>query len=473
MKFVGVALRGHPVGTAQSPSPTFVATKGKGGFLIKKLKETEYYKKEKVLLVGVELMGKNARFVEESLEELAFLTSSANAEVTCQTTQRRERIDPACFIGRGKASEIKNLCAEQEITTVIFDDDLSPAQQRNLEEIIKCKVIDRTRLILDIFASRARTREGKLQVELAQLTYLLPRLTGKGVTLAQQVGGIGVRGPGEKKLEYDRRKVEERISKLQKEINKVSEHREQQRQRRQRVPLPIIAIVGYTNSGKTTLLNTLTSSHVFVEDKLFSTLDPTIRGLILPNKEKVLLVDTVGFIHKLPHQLVAAFRATLEEVTSSDLLLHIVDTSHPEFKKQIVAVEKVLQELDALGKPMITIFNKMDLIKNKPLLPRLKRKYKDSINISAKKGLGLDRLYDRIIEHFGKDRSTIELVIPQARSDLVNLVYEKGTVLSRKYNGKDILLQAQLDQKTAQRLKEFIKKKRRRAVHGVRGRRSD
>ncbi len=418
-------------------------------------------------------MGKNARFVEESMEELAFLTSSANAEVICQTTQRRERIDAACFIGRGKASEIKNLCAEQEITTVIFDDDLSPAQQRNLEEIIKCKVIDRTRLILDIFASRARTREGKLQVELAQLTYLLPRLTGKGITLAQQVGGIGVRGPGEKKLEYDRRKVEERISKLQKEINKVSEHREQQRQRRQRVPLPIIAIVGYTNSGKTTLLNTLTSSHVFVEDKLFSTLDPTIRGLILPNKEKVLLVDTVGFIHKLPHQLVAAFRATLEEVTSSDLLLHIVDTSHPEFKKQIVAVEKVLQELDALGKPMITIFNKMDLIKNKPLLPRLKRKYKDSISISAKKGLGLDRLYDRIIEHFGKDRSTIELIIPQARSDLVNLVYEKGTVLSRKYNGKDILLQAQLDQKTVQRLKEFIKKKRRRAVHGVRGRRSD
>ena len=418
-------------------------------------------------------MGKNTRLVEESLEELAFLTSSANAEVTCQTTQRRERINPACFIGRGKASEIKNLCAEQEITTVIFDDDLSPAQQRNLEEIIKCKVIDRTRLILDIFASRARTREGKLQVELAQLTYLLPRLTGKGVTLAQQVGGIGVRGPGEKKLEYDRRRVEERISKLQKEINKVSEHREQQRQRRQRVPLPIIAIVGYTNSGKTTLLNTLTSSHVFVEDKLFSTLDPTIRGLILPNKEKVLLVDTVGFIHKLPHQLVAAFRATLEEVTSSDLLLHIVDTSHPEFKKQIVAVEKVLQELDALGKPTITIFNKMDLIKNKPLLPRLKRKYKDSINISAKKGWGLDRLYDRIIEHFGKDRSTIELVIPQARSDLVNLVYEKGTVLSRKYNGKDILLQAQLDQKTVQRLKEFIKKKRRRAVHRVRGRRSD
>ncbi|MCK4802433.1 GTPase HflX [bacterium] len=418
-------------------------------------------------------MGKNARFVEESLEELAFLTSSANAEVTCQTTQRRERIDPACFIGKGKASEIKNLCAEQEITTVIFDDDLSPAQQRNLEEIIKCKVIDRTRLILDIFASRARTREGKLQVELAQLTYLLPRLTGKGVTLAQQVGGIGVRGPGEKKLEYDRRKVEERISKLQKEINKVSEHREQQRQRRQRVPLPIIAIVGYTNSGKTTLLNILTSSHVFVEDKLFSTLDPTIRGLILPNKEKVLLVDTVGFIHKLPHQLVAAFRATLEEVTSSDLLLHIVDTSHPEFQKQIVAVEKVLQELDALGKPMITIFNKMDLIKNKPLLPRLKRKYKDSISISAKKGWGLDRLYDRIIEHFGKDRSTIELVIPQARSELVNLVYEKGTVLSRKYNGKDILLQAQLDQKTVKRLKEFIKKKRRRAVHGLRGRRSD
>ncbi len=304
-----------------------------------------------------------------------------------------------------------------------------------------------------------------MQVELAQLSYLLPRLTGKGVTLAQQVGGIGVRGPGEKQLEYDRRRVKERISRLEKEINKVSEHREQQRQRRQRVPLPIIAIVGYTNSGKTTLLNTLTSSHVFVEDKLFSTLDPTIRRLILPNKEKVLVVDTVGFIHKLPHQLVAAFRATLEEVTSSDLLLHTVDASHPEFQKQIVAVENVLQELDALGKPTITIFNKMDLVKNKPLLPRLERKYKGSLSISAKKGWGLERLHDKIIEHFGKDRRTVDLVIPQARSDLVNMVYEKGTVLSRKYNGKDILLQAQVDQKTAQNLKEFIKKKRRRAVH--------
>ena len=396
---------------------------------------------------------------------MAFLTSSADAEVICQTVQRRERIDPACFIGRGKAFEISNLCAEHEITTVIFDDDLSPAQQRNLEEIINRKVIDRTRLILDIFARRARTQEGKLQVELAQLIYLLPRLTGKGVTLAQQVGGIGVRGPGEKKLEYDRRRVKERITKLQKEINKVSGHREQQRQKRQGVPLPIIALVGYTNSGKTTLLNTLTSSDVFVEDKLFSTLDPTIRRLILPNKQKVLIVDTVGFIHKLPHQLVAAFRATLEEVTFSDLLLHIVDVSHPEFQKQIVAVENVLQELNALGKPMITIFNKTDLVKNSSLLPRLERKYKGNISISAKKGWGLERLYDSIIKHFGKERTTIDLVIPQARNDLVSLVYEKGTVLSRKYNGKDILLQAQLDQRTAQSLKEFIKKKRRRVAH--------
>jgi len=414
--------------------------------------------------VGVELAGKDTRSVEESLEELAFLTGSADAEVVCQTAQRRERIDPTCFIGKGKAFEIRNLCAEHEITTVIFDDDLSPAQQRNLEEIINRKVIDRTRLILDIFAKRARTQEGKLQVELAQLIYLLPRLTGKGVTLAQQVGGIGVRGPGEKKLEYDRRRVKERIARLQKEIDKVSEHREQQRRRRQGVPLPIIAIVGYTNSGKTTLLNTLTFSHVFVEDKLFSTLDPTIRRLILPNKEKVLIVDTVGFIHKLPHQLVAAFRATLEEVTFSDLLLHIVDVSHPEFQKQIVAVENVLQELNALGKPMITIFNKIDLVKNSSLLSRLERKYKGSISISAKRGWGLERLYDSIIKHFGKGRTTIDLVIPQARNDLVNLVYEKGAVLSRKYDGKDILLQAQLDQRTAQSLKEFIKKKRRRAL---------
>ena len=413
------------------------------------------------------MVGKDTRSIEESLEELALLTSSADAEVACQTIQRRERIDPGCFIGRGKAFEIRNLCSEQEITTVIFDDDLSPAQQRNLEEIIERKVIDRTRLILDIFARRARSQEGKLQVELAQLTYLLPRLSGKGVTLAQQVGGIGVRGPGEKKLEYDRRRVKERITKLQKEIGKVSQHRQQQRRKRRGVPLPIIGLVGYTNSGKTTLLNTLTSSDVFVEDKLFSTLDPTIRRLILPNKEKVLIVDTVGFIHKLPLQLVAAFRATLEEVTSSDLLLHIVDVSHPEFQKQIIAVEKVLQELNALGKPTITLFNKTDMVKNSPLLPRLERKYKDSITISAKRGWGMDRLHNRIIEHFGKDRAVIDLVIPQARNDLVSLVYEKGTVLSRKYNGKDILVQAQLDQRTAQSLKEFIKKKRRRPVHSA------
>jgi GTP-binding protein HflX len=415
----------------------------------------------------VELAGKDTRTVEESLEELAFLTSSADAEVTCQTIQRRDRIDPACFIGRGKAFEIRNLCAEQGVTTVIFDDDLSPGQQRNLEEIIDRKVIDRTRLILDIFARRARSQEGKLQVELAQLTYLLPRLVGKGVTLAQQVGGIGVRGPGEKKLEYDRRRVKERITKLEKEIDKVSGHRQQQRQKRQGVPLPIIAIVGYTNSGKTTLLNTLTSSDVFVEDKLFSTLDPTIRRLILPNKQRVLVVDTVGFIHKLPHQLVAAFRATLEEVTYSDLLLHIVDASHPQFQEQIVAVEKVLQELNALGKPMITIFNKMDLVNNSSLLPRLERKNKDSISISAKRGWGLERLYDKIIEHFAKDRTLIELVIPQARNDLISLVYEKGIVLSRKYDGKDILVQAQLDQRTAQAFKEFIRKKGRRVVHST------
>lgn len=435
------------------------------GYLIKELKETEYYKKERALLVGVELAGKDRRPVEESLEELAFLTISADGEVACQTVQKRERIDPGCFIGRGKAFHIRSLCDEHKISTVIFDDDLSPAQQRNLEEIIERKVIDRTRLILDIFARRARSQEGKLQVELAQLTYLLPRLTGKGITLAQQVGGIGVRGPGEKKLEYDRRRVKERIAKLQKEIDKVSEHREQQRRKRKGVLLPIIAIVGYTNSGKTTLLNTLTSSNVFVEDKLFSTLDPTIRRLILPNREKVLVVDTVGFIHKLPYQLVAAFRATLEEVTSSDLLLHIVDVSHPEFQKQMVAVEEVLQKLNALGKPMITIFNKIDLVNNRPLLHRLERKYKDSLSISAKKGWGLNRLYDGIIKHFGKERITIDLVIPQTRNDLVSLVYEKGMVISRNYDGKDILLRAQLDRRTAHILKEFIRKRRRREVH--------
>ena len=302
--------------------------------------------REQAILVGMESPEVTPEETASSLEELARLADTAGADVLLQLTQRRGRPDAATFLGRGKAEELASFCRSLGAGLVIFDRELSAAQARNLESVTGVRIIDRTQLILDIFARRARTREGKLQVELAQLNYLLPRLVGRGTELSRLGGGIGTRGPGETKLEVDRRRIRKRIAELNEAIRDVQKHRELLRRSRKEIPVPLAALVGYTNAGKSTILKKLTGAQVLVEDKLFATLDPTTRRVVLPNNEVVLLTDTVGFIRNLPHHLVAAFRATLEEVVEADLLLHVVDASHPDLEGQMEAVERVLESLD-------------------------------------------------------------------------------------------------------------------------------
>ena len=311
--------------------------------------------------MGLDLPGTQWWETEDSINELSELAATAGAEVIAKLIQKRGKPDPAYYIGEGKAKELAILAITTHADLVIFDDELYPAQQRNLEKLLKTKVIDRTWLILDIFASRAQSKEGKIQVELAQLCYLLPRLVGKGTALSRLGGGIGTRGPGETKLEVDRRRIRRRISVLQKELEEIAKRRGLQRSNRKKSGLPLVSLVGYTNAGKSTLFNALTDAEVFVEDKLFATLDPTIRRCYLPSGDFMLLADTVGFIKKLPHDLVAAFRATLEEATYSDLLLHVVDASHPGKDEHCEAVQEVLRALGIGDKPVITVLNKMDL----------------------------------------------------------------------------------------------------------------
>ncbi len=355
---------------------------------------------ERAVLIGLQTEGKSPHDAEESLEELYQLALTAGAEVLARVMQRRSRPDPATMIGRGKAEEVALLCQEQGATTVLLDAELSPSQQTNLEAIIGVKVVDRTGLILDIFAQRARSREGKIQVELAQLQYLLPRLTGMGQVLSRLGGGIGTRGPGETKLETDRRRIRRRITQLEREVKELQRHRAGLR--RGRSQLPLFALVGYTNAGKSTLLNALTRSSVLAEDKLFATLDPTTRRLVLHNQDVVLLTDTVGFIQHLPHTLVAAFRATLEEVVEADALIHVVDGSHPNVERQVQTVLEVLDELGAHGKPMITAINKRDLIDGPRLIRALPVEPSRPVLVSALHRTGLDTLLQEIESLAGK-----------------------------------------------------------------------
>lgn len=393
------------------------------------------------------------------MEELYRLADTARAEVVYEFIQHRAAPDPKYFIGEGKAREIASFCEKETIDIVIFNDELSGTQQRNLEELIDTKIIDRTRLILDIFRQRARTSEGKLQVELAQLEYMLPHLTGKGIFLSRQIGGIGFRGgPGEMKLEVDRRRIKDRISVLKKEIHKIKEYRSLQRKRRKEKALPLIALVGYTNSGKSTLLNALTDAGVFVGDKLFATLDPTIRRFILPNNQPVLFSDTVGFIRKLPHHIIAAFRATLEEVTEADLLLHVIDISSKDRKKQMENVHKVLEELKADDKPMIDIFNKIDLVPDKRQVQYEIKRSRNGVAISALKKMGLEDLISKLVDFLSLRRAKVNLSFPYDQQKLVCLVFEKGEVLDTKYTPRRIYLKAKVDKKTAQQLAEFIRK---------------
>jgi GTP-binding protein HflX len=412
---------------------------------LKALIETRKTRPEKVFLVGVELKSRNGTDMRELLAELAELAQTAGAQVVGDGIQKMESPMPATFIGKGKAAEFSEFCKRNGVDTVIFDDELSPAQSRNLEKIFNCKILDRTALILDIFAQRARTREGKLQIELAQLQHLLPRLTRFWGHLSRQAGGIGMRGgEGESQLEADRRKVQERIDTISRDLDLVRRRRATQRAGRQRSQWPLASIVGYTNAGKSTLLNALTGADVLAKDILFATLDPTTRRLKLPTNQNVLLTDTVGFIRKLPHGLVEAFKATLEEVVRADLLLHVVDISHEQAEQQIAAVNAVLAEIGAGDKPAIMVFNKIDCAQGEGLINRLKEKYPHAIEISAKTGEGVPHLLAELGTQLRPKREFLELQIPHERAEVIARLHQIGQVIERRYNGKSAKIKVRI-----------------------------
>ncbi|HYM91045.1 MAG TPA: GTPase HflX [bacterium] len=404
------------------------------------------------MLVGLDSAG-NGR---GTLEELARLTQTAGATVAGVIVQRRTRPDPATFVGRGKVDAILARVRETGADLVIFDEELSPAQQRNLERSLGTKVLDRTALVLDIFAQRARTREGSLQVELAQMTYLLPRLSGRGVVLSRLGGGIGTRGPGETKLEADRRRIRARITTLQRAIGTLRQHRRQQRQARHAAALPVVALIGYTNAGKSSLLNSLTDAHVVTADKLFATLDPTVRKALLPNHRPVLFVDTVGFIQKLPHDLVAAFRGTLEEVVDADLLVHVIDGSHPGWAEQVVAVEEVLHDLGADATPQIRAVNKVDRIPPEDLRDIL-AELPDAVPISALRQVGLLNLLRRISQRLPDPAHRITLVIPYAEGRVLSQVYAHGRVLRRQDGDNAMTVEVEVPLTAVERLRPYMR----------------
>ena len=387
---------------------------------------------ERVFIVGVQLKGQDAWCIDESLDELEELVGTAGGKVAGRGTQRLDRVNAATFIGPGKAREFAEQCKEAEVDTVVFDEELSPAQGRNLEKIFECKILDRTALILDIFSQRARTREGKLQVELAQLNHLLPRLTRFWTHLSRQKGGIGMRGgEGESQLEVDRRKVRERIDKIQRDLELVMRHRSVQRTGRKRNQWPLGSLVGYTNAGKSTLFNAITGASALAEDKLFATLDPTTRRLCLPTNQNVLLSDTVGFIRKLPHDLVVAFKATLEEVIEADLLLHVVDISSPQVEEQIEAVNVVLDELGVADKPTLMVFNKIDRVTTPGLAKRFTDLHPNSIAVSAKTGEGFEAFMAELGKQLRPVREMLVLSIPHSQSEVIAQLHEVGQVLER------------------------------------------
>jgi GTP-binding protein HflX len=392
---------------------------------------------------------------EESLAELKELAESAGAQVTGEFLQSRAKPDPATLIGRGKLEEIAGAAASAGANLLIFDHDLTPSQQRNVEDAVGARVIDRTQLILDIFARHARTREGQLQVELAQLEYLLPRLTGRGVEMSQLGGGIGTRGPGETQLETDRRKIYLRIRHIQQQVEKVRRTRAQQRRRREAAPVSTVALVGYTNAGKSTVFNALTKSNVVVSARMFATLDPTIRAVTLPSRRKVLLSDTVGFLRNLPHALVTAFRATLEEVQRASLLLDVSDVTSPIAAEQEAQVEKVLEELEAAGKPRLRVRNKIDL-----LSPGEREALRDdpgTVHVSALSGAGLGALLERMDELLEDDPlRRVRLRVPQEEGKMLALIQARARVLSRQYRDGLVELEARAPESVVRRLKAFV-----------------
>lgn len=393
---------------------------------------------EKVILVGIsEQDGDDA---EDSLAELAELVKTAGAVVAGTLIQKRETIHPGTYVGTGKVDEIAQLLAATGATGIVCDDELSPAQMKNLESILATKVMDRTLIILDIFAARATTSEGKIQVELAQLKYRLSRLSGLGKSMSRLGGGIGTRGPGEKKLEIDRRLINDRIAQLNRELKEVVKHRDITRAKREKNDVPVVAIVGYTNAGKSTLLNHLTDAEVLEEDKLFATLDPTTRMLELDGHQQVLLTDTVGFIRKLPHHLIEAFKSTLEEAKYADYIFHVVDASNPQMDKQMHIVYETLDRLGVKNKKIVTLFNKMDQRTEEEPLQDFRADH--ILMISAARNEGLDKIKDLLQEMLREDKVYIERVIPYAQAGIIQLVREKGELVSEEYVPEGIAIKA-------------------------------
>ncbi len=408
-----------------------------------KLKETDEGI-EKAIIAGIEYSGgKSDWSLEESLAELGRLAETAGATVVASYSQKKDKPDAAFFFGKGKVDEIGMAVQDLEADLLIVDEEITPSQQHNLERMLGLKVLDRTALILDIFAQRARSQAGKLQVSLAQLKYQLPRLGGQGLVLSRLGGGIGTRGPGETKLEVDRRRIYGRIHDIEEELKKLSGHRRLHRSRRKEANIPLVALVGYTNAGKSTLLNALTGSDVFAEDKLFATLDPTTRHKLLPDGQEILLTDTVGFIQKLPHSLVSAFHATLEEVTEADLLLHVVDCSNESAELQIGSVTEVLRELGAVEKPTLFVFNKCDNLDNEHLRSKLSRD-REGVFISARDGVNLDALLDRISESVRQDKLFMRLQIPFTDGAAAALLHEVAVIQKTEYNEQGTLMEVLL-----------------------------
>lgn len=414
---------------------------------------------ERAILIGME-WGRNDSLwtVDDSLEELKQLADTAGATVIKKFIQKRPKPDPAFFIGRGKVQELALYAQQENIDLCIFDDELSPAQQRNIESVMGIRILDRTALILDIFAQRARTNEGKLQVELAQLQYTLPRIMGKGLMLSRLGGGIGTRGPGETKLEVDRRRIRDRITFIKDQIEKVKAVRSLHRSKRKKNNVFEVSLVGYTNAGKSTILNTLTNSDIYAKDQLFATLDPTTRQLTLPNKQEIIITDTVGFIQRLPHQLIAAFRSTLEVVTEADLLVHVIDVSHELYKEQAAAVHEVLKEIGAETKPVITVYNKIDkLPPDSKLADRLALE-EDTVCISAAKKLNLETLQQMIESHLKSKAVEVTLCIPYAETAKAAQLHETANVLEQEYTENGAVMKVILPVDDLEAYNEYILK---------------
>lgn len=411
-------------------------------------------KKEKIILAGIHLGLKDvlADTTDESIDELEELVKTAGGEVAGILIQNKSEIDSGTYLGSGKLEELKELCENMGADTVVFDNELSPIQLKNITDYVGIKVLDRSMLILDIFAMRAKSGEGKLQVELAQLKYTLPRLRGMGMQMSRTGAGIGTRGPGETRLETDRRHINRRIHALEDEIKEIKKHRELIRSRRRKDGVITAALVGYTNAGKSTLLNALTDAGVFAEDKLFATLDPTSRAITLPDNRNILLVDTVGFIRKLPHHLVEAFKSTLEEAVVADLLLHVVDSSNSSIDEQITVTNNVLESIGATGKPVVGVYNKIDKCSDSAFL----RHFETSVEISAKHKTGIDELITAISDMAPGKKKEYRLLVPYSDGGVASYIHESQKVLAEEYTGEGTEMTVLLDSESYEKLKKYV-----------------